>query len=177
MRLNWLSTIWGKVNYHCSPQCETLKQLAHNYDSVTNDTVRVMNRLKSIYRSRPIACTGRELYYKGNRDEWLTRLTEEGLRLRAEFLYKQLDHLRELRRDAKTEMLRQARRHKAFERLCGVAGLGPVRVAQILAAVGSPHRFKTKRQFWSYCGLSVVTHSSSDYTQRITMESCVCFKN
>ncbi len=29
----------------------------------------------------------------------------------------------------------------------------------------SPHRFRTKRQFWSYCGLGIVTRSSSDWIQ------------
>jgi hypothetical protein len=41
--------------------------------------------------------------------------------------------------------------------------LGPIRIAQILAKVASPHRFRTKRQFWAYCGLAVVTRSSADY--------------
>jgi transposase len=38
-----------------------------------------------------------------------------------------------------------------------------VRVAQLIAAVITPHRFRSKRQFWSYCGLAVVTKSSADY--------------
>jgi transposase len=31
--------------------------------------------------------------------------------------------------------------------------------------VVTPHRFRTKRQFWSYCGLGIVTRSSSDWIQ------------
>jgi hypothetical protein len=38
-----------------------------------------------------------------------------------------------------------------------------VRVAQLIAAVVTPHRFRSKRQFCSYCGLAVVTRSSADY--------------
>lgn len=38
-----------------------------------------------------------------------------------------------------------------------------MRAAQVLAAVGTPHRFRTKRQLWPYCGLAVVTRSSADY--------------
>jgi transposase len=152
-----------KPVYHGSAATQTLKQLAHNYDSITSDTQRVMNRIKSLYRSRGVGCSGMDVYYSRNRQEWLGKLTEEGMRLRAEFLYKQLDHLRPLRRDAKKAMLRQAQPHPAFKRLCDVHGLGPVRVAQIIAAVGSPHRFRTKRQLWAYCGLAVVTRSSSDY--------------
>jgi len=40
---------------------------------------------------------------------------------------------------------------------------GTVRVAQLLARVGSPHRFRTKRQFWPYCGLAVVQRTSAEY--------------
>ncbi len=28
-----------------------------------------------------------------------------------------------------------------------------------------PYRFRTRRQFWSYCGLGIVTRSSSDWVQ------------
>jgi len=75
------------------------------------------------------------------------KLLEEGLRLRAEFPYKQLGHLRPLSRDAGRRMLQGGQRHPAYKRLCGVPGLGPVRVAQIIAAVGSPERFGSRRQF------------------------------
>jgi transposase len=152
-----------KPVYHASASTQTLKQLAHNYDSITSDTNRVMNRIKSLYRSCAIACSGMDVYYTRHRQEWLEKLTQEGMRLRAEFLYKQLDHLRPLRRDAKKALVKQAQRHTAFKRLCEIHGLGPIRAAQITAAVGSPHRFRTKRQFWTYCGLAVVTRSSSDY--------------
>jgi transposase len=152
-----------KAVYHAGLSTETLKQLVHAYDSLTEDTTRAMNRVKALFRGRAIDCAGRDVYYSRNRALWLGKLKEEGLRLRAEFLYKQLDHLRLLRRDARKAMLCEARKQSAFKRLCGVPGLGPVRVAQVIACVGSPHRFQGRRQFWAYCGLSVVTRSSSDY--------------
>src|ERR1044072_4079683 len=39
-----------KSVYHGSPQTQTLKQLVHNYESVTEDTTRTMNRLKAVFR-------------------------------------------------------------------------------------------------------------------------------
>ena len=42
--------------------------------------------------------------------------------------------------------------------------------AQIVATVISPHRFRTRRQFWSYCGLAIVTRSSSDWVK--TSDGC-----
>src|SRR6185503_1901953 len=41
-----------KAVFHGSPQTQTLKQLAHNYEALTEDTTRCMNRLKAVYRSR-----------------------------------------------------------------------------------------------------------------------------
>ena len=41
--------------------------------------------------------------------------------------------------------------------------MGPVRAALVIAIVVTPHRFRTKRQFWSYCGFGVVTRSSADW--------------
>src|SRR5437868_1626871 len=152
-----------KSVYHGSPQPQTLKQLAHNYETLTEDTTRCMNRLKAVFRSQAVKCAGRDVYYARNRAAWLVKLTEPGWRMRAEFLYKQLDQLRELRREAKQALLKEARQHAAFKRLCGVPGLGPIRVAQVIAVIGSPHRFRSKRQIWTYCGFAVVRRSSADY--------------
>ena len=152
-----------KPVYHGAPQTATLKHLAHNYDAMTEDTTRCMNRLKAVYRLQAIRCAGRDVYYPRHRQAWLEKLKAEGLRQRAEFLYRQPDHLRELRRDAKKALLKEARQHRAFKRLCEVPGLGPIRVAQVIAAIGSPHRFRGKRQLWAYCGFGVVTRSSADY--------------
>jgi len=149
--------------YHGSPQTQTLKQLAHNYETLTEDTTRCMNRLKAVYRSQAVKCAGRDVYCLRNRAAWLAKLIGGGWRLRAEFLYKQLDHLRELRREAKAVLLKEARKLPAFKRLCAVPGLGPIRVAQMIAVIGSPHRFRTKRQLWTYGGFAVVTRSSADY--------------
>lgn len=44
--------------------------------------------------------------------------------------------------------------------------LGPIRVAQIIAAIGSPFRFRSKRQLWAHCGFAVITRSSADYEVR-----------
>jgi hypothetical protein len=91
--------------YHGSAPTQTLKQLAHIYDSITADTTRAMNRLKSLYTSLGVACSGRDVYYSRNRHQWLEKLNEEGHRLRAEFLYRQLDHLRPLKQDALKALL------------------------------------------------------------------------
>ena len=106
-----------KAVYHGSSSTQALNQLAHCYDSLTEDTTRVMNRLKALFRGRAIACSGRGVYYSRSRDEWVSKIKEEGARLRLGFLYKQLDHLRALRREAKKATVGEARKHSAFKRL------------------------------------------------------------
>lgn len=152
-----------KQVFHNNQDTKTLKQLAHNYGSILGDCTRVMNRIKAVYRGQGIPCSGRDVYYKRNRDQWLAKLTDPGLRARAKFLFDEFDTLKALRRAAKNVFLKEARRHPAFKLLSKIPTLGPIRVAQIIAAVGSPHRFRTRRQFWAYCGLAVVTRSSDDY--------------
>src|SRR5208337_329281 len=48
-------------------------------------------------------------------------------------------------------------------RLRTIPWLGPIRVALLLGRVQTPHRFRSKRQFWAYCGLGLETRSSADY--------------
>lgn len=149
--------------YHGEHGTRTLKELVRSYECLVSDTTRVKNRIKAIYRGRGVRTSGRAVYQASQRELWLRKIDSAGLRLRAEFLFRQLEQLQLLRREAKRSMLQESRRHAASELLSQIPELGPVRIAQIIASVGSPHRFRTKRQFWSYIGLAVVTRSSADY--------------
>jgi len=140
-----------------------LKVLVASYENLVSDTTRVRNRIKAIYRSRGIGCGGREVYHRTRRAEYLAQLTDPGLRQRVERLYQQLDALTPLRREAQKAMLQESRKQGASHLLQQVPAIGPIRAAQLVATVATPHRFRTKRQFWPYCGLAVVTHSSADY--------------
>ena len=60
-------------------------------------------------------------------------------------------------------MLAEAQRDAAWPVLRAIPFLGPVRVALLLATMGTPWRFRTKRNLWAYAGLAVVTRSSADY--------------
>jgi transposase len=149
--------------YHGDNGVRTLKELVRNYDCLVSDTTRVMNRLKAMYRGRAIACKGTDVYRPDRREQWLEKLTEPGAKQRAGFLYKQLAALKPLRKEAKQVMVKEARRQTAFSWLESVPQLGAVSVSQLLAIVGTPHRFRSKRQFWTYVGLAVVTRSTADH--------------
>lgn len=119
--------------------------------------------MKAIYRGRGIDCGGHAIYRADQRSSWLAQLCDEAARFRAASLLDQIAALSQLRKQAKQRLLAQARGHADYRIVIKLPGLGPVRVAQLLAAVGTPHRFRTKRQFWPYCGYAVVTRSSADY--------------
>jgi transposase len=122
-----------------------------------------MLRLKALFRARGIKAPGKRVYHPKNREEWLAKLTDQGARFRAQVLYAQLDGLRELRPKAKAAMVAEARKDPAWKVLRTIPHFGPVRVAVVLAIMRTPWRFRTKRNLWAYCGLAVVTHSSSDF--------------
>jgi transposase len=41
--------------------------------------------------------------------------------------------------------------------------IGPIRAARLIALMQTPHRFRSKRQLWTYSGLGVETHESAQY--------------
>lgn len=156
-----------KPVYHGEQSTRSLKELVAGYDLLVRDVVSVKNRIKTIYRSRGIRTPGSAVYSEDSekRKVWLDKLTEEGLRQRAVWLYRQLDSLEELRKEGQRKMLAEARKHEATRWLATVPGIGPIRAAQLVGRIGSPHRFRTKRQLWKYSGLAVVRRSSSDYQE------------
>jgi transposase len=149
--------------YHGSQSLRTLKELTHSYLYLVQDTTRVMNRLKALFRGRGISCSGRAVYQVRQREQWLQLLTQAGVRQRAALLYQQLELLQPLRKVAHQALLVESRRYAAHQLLCQIPGLGPTRAALIQAIVQTPYRFRSKRQFWSYVGLAVVTQASAEY--------------
>jgi transposase len=142
----------------------TLRELGRVYAMVVQDAVRVQNRIKSLYRSRGISVGGKTIYGAKGRQEGLAKLPQP-MQQAARTLYAQYDAVSEVRAKAEKELRAEARRHPISRVLETCPGLGPIRVAQLLPIVVSPHRFRTKRQFWSYCGLGIVMRSSSDWVQ------------
>jgi hypothetical protein len=78
-------------------------------------------------------------------------------------LTEQLDAVEKLKEKATERMLEEARHHSVVDRLSTVPGIGEIRAAYLVATVVTPHRFRSKRQFWAYCGFAVVTQSSADW--------------
>ena len=81
----------------------------------------------------------------------------------AELLYQQLDGLQILRRNVRAEFLAESRKHKAAKLLRQIPCIGPIRAARLIGLMQTPHRFRSKRQLWTYSGLGIETHDSAQY--------------
>lgn len=139
-----------------------LRYAVRGYRFMVQDMTRIKNRLKALYRSRGISGIKDEAYDAEARKPWLAKLDPSPRRL-AELLGEQLDRSVELVADARERLESAAGKHPIVRRLATAPGLGTIRAALVVATVVAPGRFRTSRQFWSYCGLGIEMRSSSDW--------------
>jgi hypothetical protein len=123
-----------------------------------------MNRIKAMYRSRGISTDDTLWYSPVNREKRL-KLLPTSAQFAAGLLFEEQDMLSSLKKKAEKEMLTEAKKHPISQVLETCPGLGPIRVAELLSIVVTPHRFRTSRQFWGYCGLGLVTRTSAEWIQ------------
>jgi transposase len=82
---------------------------------------------------------------------------------RAEQLCQQLDLLQHLRQQTRRELLAESRQHAITAKLRPIPWPGPIRSALAVALIQTPHRFRGKRQLWTYSGLGLETRDSGEY--------------
>jgi transposase len=150
--------------YHGEKSTRTIQELGRSYERLTEDTVRIKNRVKAIYRGRGIECEGGEVFNRELRTEWLKKLNQPGARRRTERLLRELEAIEPLQEEAEQELITEGRNHPGTKILRTIPGIGPLRAAMLVAIVMTPFRFRTKRQFWTYAGLGLVTRSSADHS-------------
>lgn len=141
-----------------------LRPIVRAHALIVQDTVRVQNRIKALFRSRGVQVTGKDVYRATKREEYLARLPASS-RAAAKLLFEQYDAVSLVRDNAHAELVTESRRHPVIKQLESCPGVGEVRAAQIASVVITPDRFRTRQQFWSYCGLGIVMRSSSDWVQ------------
>src|SRR6266567_4775356 len=128
--------------YHGEHGLRTLRELGRNYQTISQDLNRVMNRIKALYRGWSIPCAGTQGYAPRYREEWLQKIEHAGVRRRAELLYQQLDGLQALRRTLRPELLAESRKHKASKLLRQIPCIGPIRAARLIALMQTPQQIR-----------------------------------
>jgi Transposase IS116/IS110/IS902 family len=68
-----------------------------------------------------------------------------------------------VRQQVRRELLGESQKHPAWKLLCQIPSIGPIRAAVLIGILQTPHRFRTKRQLWTFSGFGIETHSSADY--------------
>jgi|SoiMetStandDraft_2_1073263.scaffolds.fasta_scaffold43122_1 transposase len=150
--------------FKVAKQLASLREAVRAHSTLTRDLVRCKNRLRGVFRSRAVRELDATLYDPSSRGAWAKKLPATHRR-RADELGKELDAITEVHERVESWLHDEAARNRDVQRLTTLPGVGPVRAAQIVATVVSPARFRTKRQFWSYCGLGIVRRSSSDWVK------------
>lgn len=135
------------------------------------DMVRAKNRLRAVYRARGIQVDAK-VYAPKKRAASEKKLPIAERKL-AEQLAEHLDAMVASYKRAKEWLEAEAAKVPEVTRLRTVPGLGVISASQIVATVITPERFRTKRQFWSYCGLAIVTRSSADWIPDKKTATCV----
>ncbi len=136
-------------------QFTRLRELSRIHITLVTDVVRAQSRIKSLYRARGIQVSGANVYGVRHREEWQQQLPSS-VQTRASRLYDHLDFLLDQKAQAERALVRESKKHPIVRTLETAPGFGPIRAARLVPIVVTPHRFRTKRQFWSYCGLGVV---------------------
>ena len=149
--------------YHGDHGLRTLKELVRSYLTITQDLSRVMTRVKAIYRSWAIPCTGKQVYASRHRASGSGRSSKPGRANELSFTTTSWMRCDCLRQEVRRDLLAESKKHKAWKRLCQIPSIGPIRAAVLLGILQTPHRFRTKRQLWTYSGLGIEVHSSADH--------------
>ena len=149
--------------YHGETSALEVQHLARSYTMLTEDTTRVMGRLKAVFRGQAIACTGKKLYGKRHRDDYLAQLALAVCGAAPSVFTRNWTPCSRCAAQARHELIVECRKHAAAKWLQSVPFLGPIRAALLIGRVQTPHRFRTKRQFWAYCGLALETRDSAEY--------------
>ena len=104
--------------YHGEHGVRTLKELSRSYLAISGDLARVMTRLKAVYRSWAIPCAGKQVYAPRYRAQWLGKISEAGVRRRAEIYYEQLDALRRVAATSAARTVGRERRNTRHRNCC-----------------------------------------------------------
>lgn len=141
-----------------------LRAAVRSYGMLRSDVSRTKNRLKALFRSRGLQPPGGQAFHEERHEAWVAKLPKEHRRS-AEVLLAELKVLETLWGEAEERLHQASKQHRIVKLLATAPAIGPIRAAQIVATVVTPQRFRTKRQFWAYCGLAIVTRSSADWVK------------
>lgn len=138
------------------------KQIVQHYDDLTQQQVRLKNKVKARLRAQGVIARGKTVYTPRGRGRWLGQVPSPVTREAILQLYELLDQTLAAQEHAAELMQREAGRYPEIALFDEVPGVGLVGACRFSAYVQTPHRFSSKRKLWRFCRLGIVDRSSDD---------------
>lgn len=157
-RIKALERVW-----HGGNELRNIKEALHCYQALTQETTRLKNQIKAIFRSNGIS-VGQKAYNLKTRKEAIKDLKFSMQQERVDRLGALLDEAIKQRECALRSLVKYARKNPMYRPLRKIDGIGPIFTSIFISEVGDPNRFRTRSQFYSYVGLAVSSYNSSENT-------------
>lgn len=139
-----------------------LREAVKTYGLAVKELTRAKNRFRSLLRSRGVSKLDGSIYEADEAERWVERLPA-AYHTRARWLSERVEMAAKAHEAAEATLLAEAKKSPEVQRLKTAPGLGDVRAAQVVAIAVTPDRFRTRAQFWSYCGLAIVTRATGEW--------------
>ena len=137
-----------------------LRRLAKHYERMIRERSRCILRLKALFLELGVRVrTPRTAPQRVP----MRRLSDAPSKLIARAYIHQIECITRLVREARDALLQRARAHPVYALLQTIPYVGEIRAANLIASVGDPRRFGSRRQVWAYGGLAVVQRTSSEH--------------
>jgi len=149
-----------EVYYPDDQQRQMFKQLVQHYDELTEQRVRLKQKIKARLRVQGQIMRGASVYGAKGRQPVLRRVQGASVRQALEQLYGLLDYTLQTQQAARKLLEQEACTYPEISRFCEVPGVGLISACRFSGYVQTPHRFSSKRKLWRYCGLGITNRSS-----------------
>jgi transposase len=136
------------------------KQVVQHYDDVTQQQVRLKQKIKARLRAQGVITQGKAVYSVQGRQGVLQQVRYPTARAVLKQLYVLLDETLQQQHRALELMRKESQQYPEIQRFQEVPGVGLISACQFSAYVQTPHRFSNKRKLWRYSQLGITDRSS-----------------
>lgn len=137
-----------------SLQMVHFKMAVKQYEETTEDVARQKTKIKALYRTQGIITTGNEPW--GRRREDFLGSISCGLVPTMLLELEKLDWLMACKARMRRRLAELAKQFPIVARLQAMPGCGLISAVRLVAYIGDPHRFSSKRKLWRYARLGIV---------------------
>ncbi|MFC1806827.1 IS110 family transposase [Candidatus Omnitrophota bacterium] len=154
LRGNFLTPV-----YHDGSKREKFRDLMSGYQDLVEDSSRMKNRYKSLFRKEGKRALGQKVY---NDESLLGGLGREDFQFIGKHMHHLLKEMEKCRQEYIPEIKKYGKKFKEIRLLMTLPGIKDIQASKIVAQVIDPGRFQNKHKYFSYCGLVRHRQTSGD---------------